>query len=523
MKIDYQKYVIAREGPISQVTHLDTLPVLAAEISCPPPATTCKPTIRLATISGFLFVAVCLTYLQSLHYPFINFDDPYYVTANEHVLRGLNLDAVQWAFTHRHSNNWHPLTSMSHMLDCQFFGICAGGHHAVNLFLHLATTIGLFLVLCKSTGNFWPSAAVAAFFAVHPLHVESVAWVSERKDVLSGLCFVLALWAYLSYAQRPFSLGRYLLVTLIFGLGLLAKSMLVTLPVVLLLLDYWPLRRVLIEREKGRNGASGIAPSATLRLAAYPVRLSLRVLLLEKLPWLAMSAAFGLVTIRMQAEFALPLSVIPLRYRIAHAAVSYVTYLRQTIWSFGLALFYPYPENGDSLTDGSILACLLAAITLFAFNRRQKRPYLLVGWLWYLVTLLPTVGLVQVGLQAHADQYMYLPSIGLFVAVAWETAALIAACRKWRRVAAMVAAATLAALTIAANKQAAYWQSSESLWRHAIQCTRETTVPTAISPTCCARKATSLRPPKCMRKAWESTQSFPKDTTAWLRAGCGPA
>jgi tetratricopeptide (TPR) repeat protein len=417
---------------------------MRSSTSAPP-----QPAGKIAVVSGLLFMAVCAVFIQSLRCPFINFDDPYYVSANERVLRGLSLDDVHWAFTHRHSNNWHPLTSMSHMLDCRLFGARAGGHHAVNLLLHAATAIGLFLILYKAAGGFWPAAAAAALFAVHPLHVESVAWVSERKDVLSGFCFALALWAYISYARRPFSVGKYLLVTLFFALGLLAKSMLVTLPIVLLLLDYWPLGRFQLE-----SGAT---------VGAFPWRP-----VWEKLPWLAIAAAFGLATIEVQAEFAMPFSVVPLRYRLAHMAVSYGTYLKQTIWPFDLALFYPYPAKGDSLTDAAVLACLLAAITLAAFYLRRDRPYLLFGWLWFLVTLLPAIGLVQVGLQAHADRYMYLPNIGLFVAIAWEMETLLAAQRRRSSIAGTLAAVTLAVLTIAANNQAALWRTSASLWRHAI-------------------------------------------------------
>ncbi len=343
---------------------------------------------------------------RTLGHGFVNFDDPIYVSENDHVRAGLNWSGVTWAFTHIHSHNWHPLTTISHMLDCQLFGLKPGAHHFVNVLLHSATAVLLFFLLAQFTrspssprdesvrladrsGTIRSSAFVAAVFAIHPLHVESVAWILERKDVLSGLFFVLTLLAYLYYTRRP-NIGRYLTVSILFACGLMSKPMLVTLPVILLLLDYWPLTRL-----------SG--PSA-------------RRVLVEKIPLVALSIASAVATLIVQNEGVglVRLEVLPLWWRIINALAAYLVYIWQMIWPANLALAYHHPGK---LPVWQIVgaAALLIAITLGAFALRKRSPYLMVGWRWYVIMLLPVIGLVQVGGQAHADRYTYLPQIGLYI------------------------------------------------------------------------------------------------------------
>ena len=329
------------------------------------------------------------------------------------------------------------------MLDCQLYGLHPGGHHLTNVLLHTATVIALFLVLRQMTGALWRSAFVAAVFAIHPLRVESVAWVAERKDVLSGLFFMLTIGAYVRYARRPWSPARYGLVVLLFALGLMCKPMLVTLPVVLLLLDYWPLQRV---EPAGR-------------------------LVLEKLPLLALSAASCVVTLLAQTGAIQSTESFSLPLRFANALVTCMVYLGQMVWPAGLAVFYPYPHNGLPAWEVVLAGMLLAGLSAVAWGERRKQPWLLIGWLWYLVMLLPVVGIIQVGEQAHADRYTYLPQIGIYVAVTWLVA-------EWRSGTGRVALGGLMAacsrvLMVCAWKQTAYWQNSETLWTHTLACTTD--------------------------------------------------
>ena len=378
---------------------------------------------------------------QTLTHEFIDFDDNDYVYDNPVVARGLTLKGIVWAFTSFHAANWHPLTWLSHELDCQFYGLNPAGHHLTNVLLHTATVIALFLVLRQMTGALWRSAFVAAVFAIHPLRVESVAWVAERKDVLSGLFFMLTIGAYVRYARYPWSAARHGLVVLLFVLGLMCKPMLVTLPVVLLLLDCWPLQRV--EPRK----LSGLA--------------------LEKLPLLALSAAACVATVLAQKECIQPTEVYSLPLRCANALVTCMVYLGQMVWPAGLAVFYPYPHNGLPAWEVLLAGILLAGLSVAAWGERRKQPWLLIGWLWYLVMLLPVVGIIQVGEQAHADRYTYLPQIGIYVAVTW----LVAEWKLNRVVLGNLMVGVLAVLMVCAWKQTAYWKNGETLWTHTLACT----------------------------------------------------
>jgi len=427
----------------------------------PQPSTTQAPSLDAAqparpagsdnpwTVFGicvFLAGAIWLVFGQTLHYGFVNYDDRVYIANNPVILGGLSWKGIVWAFTHDVNVNWTPLTVISHMLDCQLYGTRAGGHHLTNLLLHLASTIALFLVLKEITGALWRSAFVAAVFAIHPLHVESVAWIAERRDVLSGLFFMLTLGAYVRYVHLPRFLGRYLIVMLMLALALMSKPMVVTLPFVLLLLDYWPLKRF-------------SQPSDSL----IPRRL-----IVEKLPLLALSVMVCVVTLFAQKEAITPL---PLSVRVGNALVSYVAYLGQMIYPVGLAAYYPHP--GNSLALWKIIAAfiLLPGISLGAVVARRRQPWFLMGWLWYLGMLVPVIGLIQSGMRARADRYTYLPQIGLYILLTWAVVELTASWRNRRWLLGGGAIAVLVALIVCARMQTSYWRNDETLWTHALACT----------------------------------------------------
>lgn len=401
-------------------------------------------------LAAALALLILLAFLPVLGNGFVNLDDGHYVTRNFWVRKGLTRGGLAWIWTANVANNWHPLTVLSHMLDCQIFGLVPAGHHLTSLFLHLANVLLLFEVLRRMTGAVWRSAAVAALFGVHPLHVESVAWVAERKDVLSAFFWILAMGAYARYALRP-SLGRYLLVALAMALGLMAKPMVVTLPFVLLLLDVWPLGRLRFEPGWGR------------RLARLAV---------EKLPLLGLSAAASLVTLQYQTTSLVDLEVVPWKLRLANAAVSYAAYLGKLLLPRNLAVFYPLPLEIPAWKAAGA-AALIAVLTALAVWRARKAPWLLVGWLWFLGTLVPVIGLVQVGRQAMADRYTYLPSIGLFLAACWGLAEL-AGDRAGRR-AVLAAASVMAILALAAatRAQVRHWSDSVALFQHALEVTED--------------------------------------------------
>jgi tetratricopeptide (TPR) repeat protein len=425
--------------------------------------------MRRGLVVHLLLVAATLAvFAQTVGFEFVSYDDERYVTENAPVKRGLTAGGVGWAFGSG-TENWHPLTWLSHMLDVEIYGLDPAGHHATNVALHVLNALLLFGVLQTMTRATWRSAFVAALFAVHPLHVESVAWVSERKDVLSTAFGLLSLWAYVAYARRG-GAGRYLLAASSLALGLMSKAMLVTLPLLFLLLDYWPLRRI----RPAKGAPEPEDPACRPR--------SPRTLLLEKLPLLALSAAAGVITLLFQRGAGAVGSeqVLPVYLRAANAVVSYVIYLSKAFWPVDLCIHYPHPyvpgTGGTPFAEWQVAgaAALLLAISALAV-RAKRAPYALVGWLWYLVGLLPAIGLIQVGTQGMADRYTYVPLIGIFIAITWGGADL--AMRLGRRrgwilpVGRAAATAVLAASIACAFFQTRHWRDSEALFEHALSVT----------------------------------------------------
>ncbi len=426
------------------------------------------------SICLMLALVTAAVYLPVRHYEFINYDDDVYVTLNPHLRDGLTWEAVDWSFaaglfySSPNVDYWRPLSYLSHALDIEMFGLDPAGHHLMSLAIHVAATISLFLVLNLMTGAFWRSAFVAALFALHPLHVESVAWIAERKDVLSGLFFILALGAYTHYSRRPFSVFRYALVLGLFGLALMSKPVVVTLPFVLLLLDYWPLRRFaspLMADEYYRSSLHSQFPIKTVRR-----------LVVEKLPFFLLAIGSGIFAIHAQrAVGAASLLHVPLPARIGNALVSYTAYILNLFWPADLAVFYPYQTTLPAWQVAGAVV-LLAGITILVWVAARRCPWLPIGWLWYLGMLLPVIGIVQVGAQARADRYTYLSFIGLFLMVTWTIGDL---CPPWRHRKLMLGvlmAIVLAILTACTSIQMSYWRNSESLWTHALACTSDNVV-----------------------------------------------
>jgi tetratricopeptide (TPR) repeat protein len=389
-----------------------------------------------------------LVFGQTLRHGFIDYDDPVYVYENQVVASGLTLHGIGWAFIHSHGANWHPLTWISHMVDCQFYGLNPSGHHFTNVLLHTIAVLLLFALLLQMMGALWRSAFVAAVFAIHPLHVESVAWVAERKDVLSGVFFMLTLMAYVRYVRGP-SLWRYATMLVLFACGLMAKPMLVTIPFILLLLDYWPLGR--------------FAQSSQIKSKAVRWRL-----VLEKVPLLALSVASCFATLLAQREALNSFDQLPLAFRINNALASCVTYIWQMIWPVNLTVFYPHPGNQLPFLEVAPAAVLLIMITIAAAASLRKYPYIITGWLWYLAMLVPVIGVIQVGSQAHADRYTYLPQIGLYLLATWTISDLSVSWRHQRQILGIAAALVIAALTFRTWNQISYWDNAESLWMHAL-------------------------------------------------------
>ena len=398
---------------------------------------------------------------------FVGYDDPFYVTNNPHVNSGITFDSAVWAFTNTLGANWHPLTSLSHMLDCEFFGLNPSYHHLMNLLFHIANVLLLFGILKRMTGEVWLSAFVAAVFALHPLNVESIAWVAERKSVLSTFFWMLTIAAYIRYAEHP-AIKRYLLVVLALSLALMAKPMVVTLPFVLLLLDYWPLGRFQWPHQN-KTEALPNSESAKLSCQSSP----LWRLIAEKIPLCILVAALSIITyIVQQSKGAMKMGEnYPLNLRISNALVSYLIYIGKLIYPTRLAVLYPYPTDGLPTWQPLFSLLVLAGASAGIIYIARRWPYLTVGWLWYLGTLVPVIGLVQVGNQARADRYMYLPMLGLLIMFAWGIATLTTE-RRYRKIGLEISASiVLIALLICTRKQIKYWQNSSALYQRALKVT----------------------------------------------------
>jgi len=402
---------------------------------------------KINKYSGFwiclaLTIVTAAVYCRVHSYDFINYDDPGYVSENPNIQNGITLQAIKWAFTTGNMGNWHPLTWLSHILDWWLFGSNAGGHHLTNLIFHIANTLLLFIVLKQMTQRLWLSAFVAAMFALHPLHVESVAWISERKDVLSTFFWLLTMWAYVRFVNRR-RVADYVLMAVFFVFGLMAKPMLVTLPFVLLLLDYWPLNRI-----KSRQ--------------------SLLPLFIEKIPLFMMVIASSVITylVQIKGGAVTKFAVLPLKFRILNAFVSYIEYIGKMFWPVKLVYFYPHPGPNISVLYAFVSAVLLLAITVFILRFAKSHHYLVTGWFWYLGTLIPVIGLVQVGVQAMADRYSYITLTGLFIIIAWGLPELFG---RRKVLLASLSVAVLVALSICTYIQLQYWKSSLPLFQHALK------------------------------------------------------
>jgi len=411
------------------------------------------------TIAALLALAAALPYLTSGLRSFIDLDDNSYVFENPQVAGGFSAAGIRWAFTAFHSSNWHPLTWFSHMADCALYGLAARGHHLTSILIHALATALLFVALERLTGARARSAFTAALFGVHPLHVESVAWISERKDVLAGLFFALILLAYERYARRGGS-QRSLAVFGLLALGLMAKPMLVTVPLLLLLLDFWPLGRALPrEADPGQSSP---------RLWAG--------LLAEKIPLFGLSVASSAITVLAQSakgDVIASVEALPLGVRGANALTAIAAYLGKTLWPAGLAVYYPHPAGYPPGGSVALAALLVVALSFLALRGWRRRPFLAVGWLWFLAMLVPVLGLVQVGQQAYADRYTYLPLIGLFLALAWGAPVIRSAVNLSPRLLSAGAAIVLVALTVATRVQAGYWVNTETLFGRTLALTRD--------------------------------------------------
>ncbi|HEX4582544.1 MAG TPA: tetratricopeptide repeat protein [Acidobacteriaceae bacterium] len=417
----------------------------------PPVSPQKSPALAGARLDLLIYLALLLAtfavYAQVRDFDFVNYDDVDYTTGNPNVRQGITVQGLEWALTSRDTGNWVPLTWVSHMLDCEFFGQDSGWHHLHNVLLHALAAVMLCIFLERATGTRWRSALAAFLFALHPLHVQSVAWVAERKDVLNACFWFLTLWLYVRYAERP-GTGRYLAVALGFCLGSMAKPMMVTLPFVLLLLDYWPLARL------GQRGRKAIW---------------------EKLPLLGLAGAAAAIAYLAQ-KHAESVNLVPLQARLANAIHSYTLYILQTFWPARLAVFYPYPRDFafaflPLLAEG----VLLAVVTTGVIVLRRRAPYLLMGWGWFVVTLVPVIGLVQVGDQAHADRYMYIPMVGLLVMLIWGAAEILEKLRA-KTLAIPLAAAACLASAVLSWFQIGYWRNSETLFRRALAVTNDNKV-----------------------------------------------
>ncbi len=391
---------------------------------------------------------------------FINYDDSDYVYENSHVKTGLNLDNIRWALTTTHAANWHPITWLSHMADCQIYGLNTKGHHLTSVTLHILNSVLLFLILRRMTGAFWNSVFVSFLFALHPLHVESVAWIAERKDVLSTFFFMLTLMAYNRYVMQP-GLRRYLLVFITFAMGLMTKPMLVTLPFVLVLLDYWPLRRNL------NNNSVSTSDNTSHKLS------SLR-LIIEKIPFMVLSIASCIVTLYVQnaGDAVSDLQSVRFILRIENAILAYSWYIEKTIIPLNLTVFYPFTSN-MAMWKIIVATLLLGGISLIVYLKKNSSPFLVLGWLWFVCTLVPVIGLVKVGSQAMADRYSYIPIIGLFIMMTWSISQIILHFRCNKIIVTCTAVVVLMILSVLSWQQTCYWKNSITLYEHTLKYTHD--------------------------------------------------
>ena len=422
---------------------------------------------RILLLCLVLTLATLSLFWRVQHHGFVNFDDDLYVTANPRVQAGLTVDGIIWAFTTIHASNWHPLTWLSHMLDCHLFGLSPGAHHFTNVLLHIANTLLLFLAFRWMTHAVWKSAFVAALFALHPLHVESVAWIAERKDLLSTFFWLLTMGLYLHYVKRP-GYTRYLLVFVSFSFGLMAKPMLVTLPFVLLLLDYWPLGRLELVHQ-------GLTTQKSIRKHEiyWPKGAVVLRLVLEKIPLLSLTALSSVVTFLAQRSGGAleSLGTMPLNVRLTNAFVTYMRYVEKTIWPHDLAVFYPHPGPNLPLWQVAGAVLSLLAITLLVLRAVRSHPHLITGWLWYLGTLVPVIGIVQVGAHAMADRYTYVPLIGLFIVMAWGLPDLLPRRPHGRFILTSSALVVIIGFMICSSLQVRCWQNSSTLFQHTLDVT----------------------------------------------------
>ena len=422
---------------------------------------------RVIVVCLLLLAVTLAAYVQVSKHDFVGLDDDIYITENYHVRAGLTSAGIVWAFSFTDSPYWHPLTWLSHMLDCQLYGVSPSMHHLTNVALHLANSLLLFLVLYQMTGALWRSCFVAALFALHPLNVESVAWVTERKNLLSTFFWLLTMGFYVRYSRKP-GLARYLLVVSVFALGLMAKPMLVTLPFVLLLLDYWPLGRFPVQQVDSDSRTE--TAKATTPASQGTTYVSL---VLEKVPLLILSVlSISLTSLSVQRSgILISTTLVPMKLRIANGIVSYARYIGKLIWPQDLAVFYPYPSMVP-LWQSVGAGLLLAGISFLVIRAWRTLPYLCIGWLWYLGTLIPAIGLVQAGQwPAMADRFTYVPAIGLFVMLAWSVPHLLTKWRYRRTGLALAAGALLAALLLLTWAQLHRWSNTMTLFEHALKVT----------------------------------------------------
>ena len=446
--------------------------------------------LRIVLVCAFLAFIVGISFSGALGNGFVNFDDNEYVYENPKITGGLTSSAVAWAFSHFHAGNWHPLTTISHMLDCQLYGLQPWGHHLTSIFFHGAATILLFLALreligsgsprdesvrsatgrIRPTGGIWPSAFVAAVFAVHPLRVESVAWIAERKDVLSGVFFMFSLFAYAKYVRGGRRLW-YWATVLGFTFGLMSKPSVVPLPFLLLLLDFWPLGRWQVSGVRRQRSVVSSQRSAASTFQRLNISTSFRGLLIEKIPFFVLSAASCVITVLAQREAISEMRQVAFPTRLANAIISCVVYLRQIFYPTNLAALYLYPRGHINPAVVTGWACLLAVLSILCWIYRKRFPFLVTGWVWYLGMLVPVIGIVQVGNQAHADRYTYLSSIGVYLLVTWLFVKLVSKRRYSRQLAAVLALLIVTGLVVQTRAQTSYWRSSVTLWQHAVEST----------------------------------------------------